>query len=90
MDVKRTVALADLNPGDPELASEVLRESGYGVLAEEWLSSRRDFEEQTTDYQSGPLKPEILAAFARMRVCWFRVEHLKEQAGRLLDRRESR
>jgi hypothetical protein len=64
----------------------VLRESGYGTLADEWQDSCSAFETCVAG-QQGPLSNDGLKAYAKMKMCWYKIQQLRDAAVQLLERR---
>lgn len=87
MDVVRAKALSATRRDRPAETCDHLRESGFGDLADEWMTARQAFSSQLGDENDKEVSPAALRAYARMSMSWFRIAQLKEQAIRFLERR---
>lgn len=87
MDTARAKALSAARRDRPAETCDHLRESGFGDLAEEWMTARQAFSSQFEDEKETEVSPAALRAYARMSMSWFRIAQLKEQAIRFLERK---
>ncbi|GHD03517.1 hypothetical protein GCM10007320_63700 [Pseudorhodoferax aquiterrae] len=87
MDKAETQRLSEMQAHEPTATCKALRDSGFADLAEDWIASRNEFEAQR---KQSPVEVPgtLLQAYARMRMCWFKIGQLKEAALRRLDHRD--
>ena len=83
MDLTQAKALARMEETLPDYTRMVLRDSGYGELAEQWLDDASAFETATVETQrsgADKVSQATMRAYARMCVSWSRISQLREQA----------
>lgn len=82
MDLQQAHALARMDESRPDYTEAVLQASGFGELAEQWLTAADEFQ-SVARAQHGPeeeLGAGVVRAYARMCVSWSRITQLREQA----------
>lgn len=86
MDEAKAQQLSRLEPDEPDGVCRTLRDSGYGELADEWIDSCLAFEQHAAD-QRELLSKGGLQAYARMKLCWYKILQVRDQALQLLERK---
>lgn len=85
MDLNQAQALARMEESQPDYTRTVLQDSGYGDLAEQWMTATNEFEtaarqSHTADLQEPVVSATVVRAYARMCVSWSRITQLRDQA----------
>jgi hypothetical protein len=85
MELSQARALAMMEEGQREYTRNVLHDSGYGDLAEQWLTAETEFEivaKQTPeeDMVDREVRSNVVRAYARRCVSWARISQLRDQA----------
>jgi len=85
MDLSQARALAMMEEGQREYTRNVLHDSGYGELADQWLTAESEFEsvaKQTPeeDMVDREVRSNVVRAYARRCVSWARISQLRDQA----------
>jgi hypothetical protein len=85
MELSQARALAMMEEGRREYTRNVLHDSGYGDLAEQWLTAESEFEivaKQTPeeDMVDREVRSNVVRAYARRCVSWARISQLRDQA----------
>ena len=89
MDKATSQQLASMQAHEFNAACDVLRDSGFGELADDWIASRQEFE---AERKLSPIDVSgaLLQAYARMRMSWFKISQLRDAARQRLERRDHR
>ena len=85
MALNRAQALARMEQGQPDYICNVLQDSGYGELADQWLTATSEFQtaarqSRTAELQEQESNSSVVRAYARMCVSWSRITQLRDQA----------
>lgn len=85
MDLNQAQALARMEESQPDYICTVLQDSGYGELADQWLTATSEFQSaarqpHTADLQEHETSSTVVRAYARMCVSWSRITQLRDQA----------
>ena len=85
MDINQAQALARMEESQPDYIRTVLQDSGYGDLAEQWMTATNEFEtvarqSRGEDLSEPGLSATVVRAYARMCVSWSRITQLRDQA----------
>ncbi len=94
MDYEQAQALAQLEEHRPEVTRSILYDSGYGDLADQWLTASSEFEVAAREagspgpslHDGGAISTDVLRAYARMCLSWSRISRLREQAQGCIER----
>ncbi|KQP18049.1 hypothetical protein ASF43_09345 [Pseudorhodoferax sp. Leaf267] len=77
--------MASMEESRPDDIKTVLQDSGYGELADQWLSATSEFQTVAQQPLAADLKvqevsDDMVRAYARMCVSWSRISQLRDQA----------
>ena len=85
-------ALALIQEDQPEHAREVLQDSGFGTLAEDWLQASQEFSRvasqpdvESDDIPNDTMRSHVVRAYALRCVSWARISQLRDQARRSIE-----
>lgn len=89
MDINDAQALARMVESEPDSVRSILYDSGYGDLADQWLTATSEFEAVARSSMvrlapaaedETPVSADVLRAYARMCLSWSRINQLRDQA----------
>ncbi len=85
MELHQAQAIATVEEGQPDHTREVLRSTGYGDLADQWLHAAKEFETMASrtpekDLHDRDIRSNVVRAYARRCVTWARITQLRDQA----------
>ncbi len=89
-DLRHMQALALMQENDPESTRMALCESGFGMLADEWIDATQEFSRVARHAERSLGEDELLGthvvrAYARRCVTWARISQLRDQARRSVE-----
>ena len=95
MELHQAEALATVEEGQPDYTTKVLHSTGYGELADQWVSAAAEFDSVARDtpeqdMHERAVRSNVVRAYAKRCVTWARITQLRDQAlGRIESIRHS-
>ena len=85
MELHQAEALATVEEGQPDHTTKVLHSTGYGELADQWITAAAEFdtvarETREHDMHEREVRSSVVRAYARRCVTWARITQLRDQA----------